>query len=68
MLKQKKQLNHVMLLVLLLFLIGCGIRQIVLHPITDKDFWITTQDGDSTYHMSEYYFNQVLNIKIDNKR
>ena len=63
--KKLKTLSYlVILLALSAYWISCTSR-IVLHPITDKDFWITDK-GD--YCMSEGFFNEVMNLKIENKR
>lgn len=69
MLKQKKQLCPVILLVSLVCLIGCATNRIILHPITDKDIRIySDSDGLKRYDMSEYFFNEVLELKIDKEK
>lgn len=50
-------------------LTGCA-KQIVIHPITNRDFAYIQKgvpapiDG---YMMSEFYIKEVLQVKIDNK-
>lgn len=62
MMKQKKQLNPVMFLVLMTLFAGCAASKITMFPITDKDIYFK-DNGDIC--MSEFYFNQVLEAKIE---
>jgi len=55
------------LLVLMLLsvaLSGCSPRRVVLYPISDTDFWI---DEKKNVCMSEWYFNEVLKVELENK-
>ena len=46
-------------------LTGCSRRAVVLHPLQPTDFYVT-EKGDIC--MSEYYFNEVLKVKMDVKK
>ena len=65
MLKLKSHLSLVMLAVLTLLLLSCASNQIILYPIRDTDFY-KNDKGD--YCMTEFYLNEVLQVKIENKR
>lgn len=65
----KKLLSLGMLVALLGCWIGCVTRNLVLHPITGKDFCKkgdpTCQVKDMDYGISEYYLNEVIDAKIE---
>jgi len=49
----------------LLLLSSCASRQIVLYPIQQTDFYVQ-ENGDIC--MTEFYFNEVLQVKIKEKK
>lgn len=48
---------------ILLFLTSCA-RNIILHPLTGSDIYDGKNKGDVCF--SQYYLNQVMQVKIDN--
>lgn len=56
-------------MLLLSVLIGCS-KRLVIYPITDKDFAYIEQGKPSTITgigMSEFYYNEVLQVKLEQK-
>lgn len=64
MLRQRPPLKAGMLVLLTASLVGC-VSSVKMFPITDKDIFLK---DDGTVCMSEYYFNTVLQAKIERKR
>ena len=44
---------------------GCALSKTILYPINKSDFWI---DDDGNIVMSEFYFKEVLKVKLDLSR
>jgi hypothetical protein len=56
-------------MLLLGVLTGCS-RVVTIYPITDKDFTVLEKGKPSPidgYGMSEFYFNEVLQVKLSKK-
>lgn len=50
---------------LLLLLTGCASKT-VLHPLTDQDIYDGKKPGDICF--SEYYLDQVMEVKIERRK
>ena len=64
---ESKGLRTVIALGLLLLLtvsIGCS-RTIKLHPVTDKDIYLTVKDGDQYTCVSDYYLGEVMRARLE---
>jgi len=65
---QKQTQRNVCLSLILLSIIltGCA-RRVVLTPITTQDINIIQIDGEKYYQFSEWYFDKVLKVKLEEK-
>ena len=64
--KLKLLLPLAILVLLILCLQSCVSRQIKLYPLTDKDIYNGKNQGDVCF--SQYYLNEVMQVKIENHR
>ena len=55
-------------MVLSVLLTGCAKPDLIVYPIRDTDFNVTGEEGDTTIHMSEWYFKNVLKVKLEEGR
>ena len=58
-----KRLSLAIYLGSMLFLIGCAPAKIILFPLKDKDIYDGKNEGDVCF--SQFYLNEVMNVKIN---
>ena len=63
--KLKRLSSLVILVGLTLLSLNCASKQIVLYPIRGSDFY-KNDKGDNC--MTDFYLNEILQVKIDNQR
>ncbi len=65
-LKQTKSVGLLVLMLLLVGLTGCSVlkKKVTLYPIQETDFYVQ-ENGDIC--MSEFYFNEVLQVELENR-
>ena len=61
----KRLIKLGVLLISALLLTSCASRQVVLYPIQPTDFYVQ-ENGDIC--MTEFYFNEVLQVKLKEKK
>ena len=60
--KLNQRLPLVVLAISILFLASCANNRIVFYPITNQDFY---QNDRGDYCMTEFYLNEVMQVKIE---